>query len=924
VWDIKYRPRVFGDVLGQEGPVQVLKQRLKNGTALDTSYIFSGGHGRGKCVSKETLVPTNRGLLEIGDLMGGPHVVDPVHIVVGQEQGVGEAAFSYRGGVRDTVRIKTSLGFFIEGTPHHRIKILAKSGEIEWREIGQVRKGDYACLSRGTGLFGTGPLIEGYSYAKRPHDHSSHDFNPPTTLSLEWARLLGYLAGDGSCTSRTSVSVHTAEPDTVDDARRLLDRLGGGSFISPDKRRPGLVAVRCSSVQFRDFLAFLGVSYAKAGGKEMPWSIRVSPEHLVCEFLRGYFECDGSVSGYRVEALTKSPKLARQVQAMLLNLGVVAYRRPKPHPEYGVYWRVGIRRSSLDVFASKVGFLSARKRGQLQRSLVRGHAKGRRQLSNTYEVVPYQAAHLRFFYESLSSELRTHDTSHFFQARRGRVSCTDRQVQRIVSEFKGCPGYAHFKHLLDTGYYFDPVIETSPGRAEVFDLSVPGQEMFAAGGFMNHNTTLARILARALLCQDLQGGSEPCNSCDNCQAQLTEASVAYKELDAASSGTIDNVRRIVDELAFNVPGAAKRVIVFDEMHRMSRDSQDVLLKPIEDKRFVAILCTTEGNKIRSTIRSRCEEHIMRPITRDDVQVRLRKILEAEKVEYEDDALLVVIDHSQGHVRDILNKLEMIAQLGPVSLESARTYLRLDAVTQYYKVLLSLGQPGEAARIVDDLCGTLDPDDVAAGLAEAAMNSYRLAYKMHAPFSLMDRGLAKQVYSLFKDNVTKLAEYFLRVRHVTKAGLVCDVVALSGGGGIPQTAVVPSQPMVLQVVAPLALPPSPVEATAPISAPVASAEVESEAPEQESPKPPPPLAMPAHGRPDGIGSLGSNDFAALTTLDEQGVPHQRPRGHERKPPPQVEIPRQSVPGGLRLLPPTEWRRAHQAYLVRTSSPRSDAN
>ena len=88
MWDIRYRPTRFADVLGQEGTVKVLQSRLRKGTALDTSYIFSGGHGRGKCVSGDTLVVTDRGILPIGDLMGGPERIEPISLGISQEGGI--------------------------------------------------------------------------------------------------------------------------------------------------------------------------------------------------------------------------------------------------------------------------------------------------------------------------------------------------------------------------------------------------------------------------------------------------------------------------------------------------------------------------------------------------------------------------------------------------------------------------------------------------------------------------------------------------------------------------------------------------------------------------------------------------------------------------------------------------------------------
>lgn len=86
-----------------------------------------------------------------------------------------------------------------------------------------------------------------------------------------------------------------------------------------------------------------------------------------------------------------------------------------------------------------------------------------------------------------------------------------------------------------------------------------------SGGAGKGKTTLGRILARAMLCQQLdKSDPEPCNECDNCTGILNESSLAFVELDAASKGTIENVRAIVDDLPFAVYGAAKRVYLIDE------------------------------------------------------------------------------------------------------------------------------------------------------------------------------------------------------------------------------------------------------------------------------------------------------------------------------------------------------------------------
>jgi len=436
-----------------------------------------------------------------------------------------------------------------------------------------------------------------------------------------------------------------------------------------------------------------------------------------------------------------------------------------------------------------------------------------------------------------------------------------------------------------------------------------------SGGHGRGKTTLARILGRALLCQDLQDG-EPCNECDNCQAILNETSMAFAEMDAASRGTIDNIRQIVDNLSFVTIGASKRVYVFDESHRMSRDAQDVLLKPLEDKRLVGIFCTTEPAKIRGTIRSRCEEYPIRKITREDIAARMKGILEQENTQFEEDALLTVIDHCGGHVRDVLNRLEMIAQMGDVTMDVVRDYLELGLVSTYFQVLLSLGSPANAISLVETACDRVGVEDVCAGLAEAAMNSYRLAHNMFAEFTYVDRGLAEQVYKVYGDDVVRLAEYFLR-RRVSRTSLICDIIQCAAGVPVTEAVSASSPPVKVHACGPQ--PP----VAAPVASPVASppsGEAVPAKPPSEPPKVEPPKAEPvkvevsvpapeAKGdlRNDGIGNLGSTDICALTSDDKKSVPQNHPRGSngETETPTKFEGRHRHVAD--QLLTPEEWAR-----------------
>jgi hypothetical protein len=262
---------------------------------------------------------------------------------------------------------------------------------------------------------------------------------------------------------------------------------------------------------------------------------------------------------------------------------------------------------------------------------------------------------------------------------------------------------------------------------------------------------------------------------------------AFTELDAASQGTTADMRRLVDNLAYDYPGVKKRIYLLDEAHRMSRDAQDVLLKSIEDKRVVVLFCTTEYGKIRDTIKSRCEVYEIRKIQKEDILGRVRWILDQESVSYEDDALLTVIDYARGHVRDVLNRLETIAQLGPITMASVRERLDLSAVSVYYDALLALGDAPRAIDLIERACDRVGPLQVAVGLAEAAMNAYRHANRIHTDYAALDRERAAQVYARFDRETVNVSRYFLSLgSYVSQLDLVCAAIAFNAQGAVPST------------------------------------------------------------------------------------------------------------------------------------------
>lgn len=475
-----------------------------------------------------------------------------------------------------------------------------------------------------------------------------------------------------------------------------------------------------------------------------------------------------------------------------------------------------------------------------------------------------------------------------------------------------------------------------------------------SGGSGQGKTTLARIFARALLCQQLdKNNPEPCNKCDNCTSILNDSSRAFVEQDAASQGNIEQVRKIVEDLPFAVFGASKRIYLFDECHRMSKDAQDVLLKPLEERKLLGMFCTTEPEKVRGAIRSRCEEYHIRKVTRDDVLARMKMILAAEGVEHDDEAVLIVIDFCGGHVRDVVNRLEMISQMGAITVESVREYLNLSVVSTYYEVLLRIpGDTKGALALIDKACERVTPEEIASGLAESAMNSFRLANGMNADFTFADKALSQQVSNLYGPQLIRVAEYFLRSRYVTQVGLICDLVSLAQqlGSGQPIAAPraaprasfqpLPTQPPTQVAQAPVVVYASSEPLVQPepvVESPVqpvvdppahslgvtpAQAETVADPPPSPSAASTPPV-LPLESvkldesglRSDGVGNLGSSDKRAQTELDVHVVPLELP-GSQKK---SVEINfNNRSKDGRDILPPSVWRREFQELLRRGAS------
>ena len=191
-------------------------------------------------------------------------------------------------------------------------------------------------------------------------------------------------------------------------------------------------------------------------------------------------------------------------------------------------------------------------------------------------------------------------------------------------------------------------------------------------------TTMARILAKALMCER-GAGQLPDGTCENCQLIAAGEHPDVYELDAASRTGVDNVREeIIGRVSFAPVRGSYKVYIIDEVHMLTTAAFNALLKTLEEppEHIVFVLCTTDPQKVPETILSRVQRFDFHAIGASDILGQLKRVCDAEGFSYDEAALELVVRHARGGMRDALSALEQLSTFGggSVSLDAARDLL----------------------------------------------------------------------------------------------------------------------------------------------------------------------------------------------------------------------------------------------------------
>lgn len=334
-----------------------------------------------KCLVGDTKILRPNGIINIKDINIGDYVW--------QENEYREVLDKIKYKNRKTIKIKTYMGFEIEGTENHRIRT---NGE-DFKQLSEFNIGDYVDL-------GFSKFESSYQYLSAPlfltkkldnldFNQLNDDLLPKIKINKRWGRFIGYILGDGHIrngSGSVGISCDGSYQDVVDDLSLFGKEIGLNqlTYVKKKIKKKGQYNYRYgkgidiifNSRNLKWFLAEkIGFSGRYGKNLDVPDVILKSPKSVIREFIRGLFESDGTVSkdSPQISFITKHEKLVKQIQFILLGFNILSrIIRRKINGRY--YYTLVLNRQACDVFYKEINFLSEGKKERLKRIIEKEHS----------------------------------------------------------------------------------------------------------------------------------------------------------------------------------------------------------------------------------------------------------------------------------------------------------------------------------------------------------------------------------------------------------------------------------------------------------------------------------------------------------------------------------------------------------------------
>ena len=275
-------------------------------------------------------------------------------------------------------------------------------------------------------------------------------------------------------------------------------------------------------------------------------------------------------------------------------------------------------------------------------------------------------------------------------------------------------------------------------------------------------TTLARIFARSILCENRTEDMSPCNECASCRTFLEDRNPSYLEIDAAGNGNKEDIEHLLSSLSFeNMSG--RRIVLLDESHNISAAGKDALLKVLEKEdgndNVIFIFCTTEFEKMPETLRSRCMTFRLVSPSKRQVVEKLEAICRSEEIAYDKPSLGMIAEYADGHYRDAENALRNIARLGGVNPQNVGDVLSVYTL-EVCDMLLNLRYDlKEALSLGDELLSKSSIESVYKSALRLLVDAMGVRMATSEPNTDYDK-LCKDISDTYEGALVGVMDYLL--------------------------------------------------------------------------------------------------------------------------------------------------------------------
>lgn len=410
--------------------------------------ILIGCRGLGKCINGNTLILTNNGIKKIGDVVGWnskeKEKIYNLPNVLNEKSEYNNVEYGWNNGYGKTIKIQTSQGFELEGTPEHPIRVV-RDGAISWIELKDIKLDDYI-----------------------PIDRSETWFENTEYIDKDLAYLFGLLVGDGGYTVRGRVSFTSGDKSQHDIVKELVKKFFDKDYDIQHKRP---ITGNFYSVDiWDDLFSKWGFNSPVCSKKAFPTTILNAPKEAVASFIRGLMDTDGFANKklLMVEWCSKSEELAKTLQFVLTRFGIISRIKKRLNKKYQrYYYYLYIFGENVKKFSSEIGFGLKRKQDLLD-GLV--HKK----TNTNLDIIPREMIYDYFKKHNLLAKISS------------AKNISYKKLSRLVVD-------DGLNYIFKSNYFYDKIKKIESSNCQTFDVHCKDDHSFISNGFISHNSYLLAL-----------------------------------------------------------------------------------------------------------------------------------------------------------------------------------------------------------------------------------------------------------------------------------------------------------------------------------------------------------------------------------------------------------------------------------------------